>query len=118
MADSNTEVQDADYGIGTSLSGYTIESENIKDVPVLEKVPDQRNRTKKELLVETRHEATLTIRGATKPTAATFNGYGGTGLKWILDSCEKAGTYNGLQRWNVSMHYTDLCNEVTSVPNS
>lgn len=117
MADSNTEVQDADYGIDTSLAGYTIESENVKEVPVLEKVPDQRNRTKKELLVETRHEATLTIRGATKPTAATFNGYGGTGLKWILDSCEKAGTYNGLQRWNVSMHYTDLCNEVTSVPN-
>ena len=27
MADSNTEVKDADYGIGTTLSGYTIESE-------------------------------------------------------------------------------------------
>ena len=115
MAGETTTVQDAEYGIGTSLSGYTIESENVKEVPVLEKVPDQRNRTKKELLVETRHEATLTIRGATKPTAATFDNYGGQNLKWILDSVENAGTYNGLRRWNVSMHYTDLCNEVTTV---
>jgi len=106
---------DADYGISTALTGYTIESESVKDVPVYEKVPDQKNRTAKEILIETRHEATLTIRGASKPQTSTFNGYGGTGNKWILDSVEKAGTYNGLQRWNVSMHYSDECNEATAL---
>ncbi len=106
---------DAEYGISTSLADYTVESENVKDVPVREKVPDQMNRTAKEILIETRHEATLTIRGANKPTAATFNDYGGQGLKWILDSVEKAGTYNGLRRWNVTMHYTDECNTETAL---
>lgn len=108
---------DGVYGIDTSLSNYTIESENVSDIPRRETVPDQKNRTAKELLIETRHEAKLTLRGTAKPTAATFTGFGGTGIKWILDSVEKAGTYNGLQRWNVSMHYTDNCNEETVVTN-
>ena len=117
MATSPTSV-DALYGIATALTGFTIESESVRDVPQLEKVPDQMNRTAKELLIETRHEATLTLRGASAPTAATFDDYQGSGKKWILDSVEKAGTYNGLQRWNVSMHYTDECNEVTAASSS
>lgn len=106
---------DAEYGIKTALSNFTIESENVKTIPVLEKVPDQFNRTAKELLIETRYEATLTLRGANAPTAATFNDYGGTGNKWILDSIENAGTYNGLRRFNVSMHRSDLCQETTNI---
>ena len=106
---------DGEYGVDTTLNGYTIESENVTDTPVIEKVPDQKNRTAKEILVETRHDAKLTIRGANKPTASTFDGYTGAGVKWIIDSVEKAGTYNGLRRWNVAMHYTDNCNTVTQI---
>lgn len=105
---------DGEYGISKVLSGFTIESVTVTDEQQLEKVPDQKNRTAKELLVETRYNLNMTVRGQQKPNAAAGLTYDGN--KYIVDSVEEAGTYNGLKRYNIRGHRTDTCDTVTPVP--
>jgi hypothetical protein len=94
------------YGISTTFTDYTIESETISNNPLKEVVPDQKNATANEITYDTRVDLRITVRGASEPTATsgviTYNG-----IKYSLDSCEKAGTYNGLQRYNVTAHRFD-----------
>ena len=89
------------YGINTSLEGYVIESESETETPQVETVPNQKNQVADEIQYDVRHDLRLTVRGATKPAATvlTYNDH-----KWAVDSVEKAGTYNGLRRWNVKAH--------------
>lgn len=101
-----------EYGISSTLEGYTIESENITDSPRREEVPDQRNAVAKEIRYDTRYDLRLTVRGATKPSTATIK-Y--DNKDYIVDSVEKAGTYNGLQRWNITAHRYDNCSAETAV---
>ena len=111
MATNPTSV-DGEYGITSTLDGYTIESENVTDSPRREEVPDQRNAVAKEIRYDTRYELRLTVRGTEKPSTSTITYDGNT---YIVDSVEKAGTYNGLQRWNITAHRYDNCSSETAV---
>ena len=106
------------YGVSETIDGYTIESLNITEADQREQVHNQLNAVVKELVYDTRYDLKCTLRGKTKPTAATFNGIGGYNVKWIVDSIEDAGTYNGLRRWSVAGHRYTNCNEATAVPAS
>lgn len=110
-----------EYGISTTLANYTIESENITTTPQREQVPDQRNAVRAEIRYDTRYELRLTVRGANEPAATTIN-YGTTGsgssataITWIVDTVEKAGTYNGLRRFNITAHRYANCDEETAL---
>ena len=100
-----------EYGITTELSGYTIDSENLNETPLVEPVADQQNALRDELEYDRRWELRLTIRGKAAPTA-TSGGcisndiitYGGK--KYKVDSCEDAGTYHGIRRYNITAHRT------------
>lgn len=96
------------YGIDTETSGITIESENISDSPIVESVPDQKNAVRKELKYDKRTELKLTYRGTKLTETAGQNGENDTvtynGVTYYVDTHEKAGTYNGLQRYNLTAH--------------
>ena len=96
------------YGITDTLSGYTIESKNITETPLVEQVPNQINQVEDEIQYDTRYDLRLTLRGATKPTATiiSFGTENNTAIKWAVDSVEDAGTYNGLRRYNLAAHRT------------
>ncbi len=95
-----------EYGITNTLEGYTIESESITESPQREPVPDQKNAVANEVLYDTRHNLRLTVRGASAPSAATNLTY--ESKAWVLDDVEKAGSYNGLKRYNITGHrYTN-----------
>lgn len=111
---TNTETNNDRYGVSETIAGYTIESINITDSDQREQVHNQTNAVVKELIYDTRYDLKCTLRGASKPSAATFNGIGGANVKWIIDSIEDAGTYNGLRRWNVAGHRYTNCNEATA----
>lgn len=111
---TNTETNNDRYGVAETITNYTIESASFTDADQREQVHNQTNAVVKELVYDVRYDLKVTLRGQAKPTAATFNGFGGTGLKWIIDSIEDAGTYNGLRRWNVSGHRFTNCNEATA----
>lgn len=111
MATNPTSVA-GEYGITSTLDGYTIESENVTESPRREEVPDQRNAVAKEIRYDTRYELRLTVRGTDKPSTSTITYDKNT---YIVDSVEKAGTYNGLQRWNITAHRYDNCSSETAV---
>ena len=96
------------YGIETTTTGITVESESITDSPVVESVPDQKNAVVKEIKYDTRTDLKLTYRGAKLAETAGQNGENSTvtynNVKYYVDSHEKAGTYNGLQRYSLSAH--------------
>lgn len=109
---TNPETVAGEYGITSTLEGYTIESENVTDSPRREEVPDQRNAVAKEIRYDTRYELRLTVRGKEKPSNSTISYDGNT---YIVDNVEKAGTYNGLKRWNITAHRYDNCSSETAV---
>lgn len=100
-----------EYGISTTATGITIESETITDSPIVEPVPDQKNATVKEIKYDTRKDLKLTYRGTKLTETAGTNGENSTvtynGVKYYVDSHESAGTYNGLKRYNLSAHRFD-----------
>ncbi len=109
------------YGVTETIAGYTIESASVTTTPQREQVPDQKNAVVKEIRYDTRYELRLTMRGESEPPATTID-YGTTGkgnsvspVTWIVDSVEKAGTYNGLRRWNVTAHRYDNCSTETTL---
>ena len=85
---TNTKTNNDRYGVAETITGYTIESINITDSDQREQVHNQTNAVVKELIYDTRYDLKVTLRGASKPTAATFDGIGGANVKWILDSIE------------------------------
>ena len=99
------------YGVSTTLSGYVIESETITTSPQREQVHNQQNAVTAEIQYDIRYELKLTVRGASAPAATTLSYDSET---WIVDSVEKAGSYNGLRRYNVTAHRYTNCNSVTS----
>ena len=103
---------DGEYGVATTLTGYTIESVSVTEEPQREKVPDQKNRIAKELEYDTLYNLTLTVRGATAPST---NGITYDGKKYIVDKVENAGTYNGLRRFNITAHRYSNCDTATKI---
>lgn len=99
-----------DYGVAETLSGYTLESVSRTKTPVRETIPDQYNRTAKEIRYDTRTEIEVVLRGETEPSDAAITIDGAT---YIVDSVQKSGTYNGLRRWTVRAHRTENCSAET-----
>ena len=104
---------DGEYGISKTLAGFTIESCSVTEEQQLEKVPDQKNRVAKEIHYDTIYNLNMTVRGASKPSAAAGLTY--DGQKYILDSVEDAGTYNGLRRFNIKGHRYANCDTATQI---
>ena len=104
---------DAEYGISTVLTGSTIESDTETDEPVYENVPDQKNRVAKVLRVDTKYTRRITVRGNSKPDVTKAFTY--DGKKYILQSVEAAGTYNGLKRFNIVAFRFANCEQATDV---
>ena len=100
------------YGVSETLSGYTVESCNVTETPQREQVPNQVNQVCKEIRYDTRTELRIVLRGATKPANTSITVGSDT---YIVDSVEKAGTYNGLQRWTVTGHKYENCDTETAL---
>jgi len=112
MAATPSEATTEVYGVSTTTTGITVESETITKTPIHEPVPDQKNATVKEIYVDTRIDLKLTYRGTKiTETAGTVGGEGAkityNSVVYYLDSHEDAGTYNGLKRYNLSAHRFD-----------
>ena len=99
------------YGVASTLTGYVIETESITSSPQYEQVHNQKNAVTGEIKYDTRYDLRLTVRGATSPGASSITYDGST---WIVDSVEKAGTYNGLRRWNITAHRYTNCDSATN----
>lgn len=80
----------------------TVESENTTESPQVEEIHNELNKTVGSVNYETRHELRLTYRGTSLTITNGIVSWGGH--RWLVDSHEKAGTYNGLQRYNLSAH--------------
>ena len=95
-------------GITNTLSGYVVETESITPADRSEEVPDQQGAIADEISYDTRTDLRLTVRsattGTTAPTTAGATNFTYAGSKWKVDSCEEAGIYNGLRRWNINAH--------------
>lgn len=119
MANDTPTTYAGEYGITTSLEGYTIERLTETSTPQREIVYDQFNRRQKEIRYDTLKEISLTVRGQNAPddTGLTL-GSGNSAVKFIVDSVEKAGTYNGLRRFNIRAHRTDNCDTETELATS
>jgi len=115
MADQTPTTYAGEYGIETSLAGYTIEQISETSTPQREIVYDQFNRRQKEIRYDTLKEISLTVRGQNAPSDASIT-LGST--NFIVDSVEKAGTYNGLRRFNIRAHRTDNCDQETALATS
>lgn len=100
------------YGVSNTLAGYVIESENISKSPQREQVRNQKNAVTAVIEYDIHYTLRLTVRGATEPAATTLSYDGET---WIVDNVEKAGSYNGLKRYNITASRYTNCNSVTSV---
>ena len=105
-----------EYGISTTTTGITVESENITEAPQTEPIPDQANAVRGEVKYDTRYELRLTYRGTklahtthaattTMPAQNDTVAYGGH--VWAVDSHEDAGSYNGLKRYSLTAHRFD-----------
>jgi len=105
MATTPSAATTEEYGVSTTITGATIESETITTTPQVETVPDQKNAVVNEIVYDTRVDLKLTYRG-TKLTetngCVTYNS-----TKYAVDSHEEAGSYNGLKRYNLSAHRYD-----------
>ena len=108
MATTPATATAEEYGIATTATGITIESETITDSPQVETIPDQKNAVRKEFKYDKRTELKLTYRGTKLTETAGQNGENDTvtynGVTYYVDTHEKAGTYNGLQRYNLTAH--------------
>lgn len=116
-----------EYGIVDALTGYVIESITDTSTPQREIVYDQFNRRVKEIRYDTLKSISLTVRGpapqaagteavAANPISHTDLLLGGT--HYIVDSIQRAGSYNGLKRWTVEAHNSSMCTQETVLATS
>ncbi len=103
-------ISGATRGIANTLSGYVVQSENFTEAPVVEQVPDQNGAIGYEAVYDHRVDLSLSVIGATaaatKPTV-TNEIILYAGKNWFVDSCEEAGTYNAVRKWNIRAHRYD-----------
>lgn len=116
-----------EYGIVDALTGYVIESITDTSTPQREIVYDQFNRRVKEIRYDTLTSISLTVRGpapAAAGTAATasapisYTDLLLSSTHYIVDSIQRAGSYNGLKRWTVEAHKSSQCDTETVLATS
>ena len=97
-------------GISNTLSGYVVQNETITESTVLEQVPDQNGAIGYEAIYDHRTDLSLSVISAgSSSTAPTHTGDRITyaSKTWVVDSCEEAGTYNAVRKWNIRAHRYD-----------
>ena len=106
-------------GIDRDLTGYVIQSEDIDTEKRLHRVPDQKDRTGYEEVVENTRRLQVSVISDGASTDAPpleehdFFIYPSTGTmgtskwRWQVDTCKDAGTYNGDRKWSVTAHRYD-----------
>ncbi len=106
-------------GIDRDLTGYVIQSEDIDTEKRLHRVPDQKDKTGYEEVVENTMRLQVSVISDGASTDAPpleehdFFIYPSTGTlgtskwRWQVDTCKDAGTYNGDRKWSVTAHRYD-----------
>lgn len=97
-------------GISNTLSGYVVQSENMTKSPIFEQVPDQNGAIGYEAVYDHREELSLSVTSNGSTTAAPTvqnETIAYAGKNWFVDSCEEAGTYQGVRKWNIRAHKFD-----------
>ena len=110
MAGTAVSAISADAGVGkygvdvaaADTVDRTVESENVTDSPQTEEIQNEVNKTVGSINYETRYDLRLTYRGTILTISNGIVSWGGH--RWLVDSHEKAGSYNGLQRYTLSAH--------------
>ena len=107
---TNPAITGAVRGISNTLSGYVVQSENMTKSPVFEQVPDQDGAIGYETVYDHREDLSLSVISNGSTTAAPtvqdeIIAY--AGKNWFVDSCEEAGTYQGVRKWNIRAHKFD-----------
>ena len=118
MATTPATITGAVRGIDRDLDGYVLQNEDITENHRLHRVPDQKDKTAYEEVVERTWNLSFTAisDGATDeppaqendmiiyPTTGTL---GTTKWRWQVDTVKEAGTYNGDRKWSVTAHRYD-----------
>lgn len=125
------EISGAVRGIDRDLTGYVIQDEDITQNKRLHRVPDQKDRTAYEEVVENTWNLSCSVisDGASTEAPPLEDGdyfiYPSTGTmgtdkwRWQVDSCKEAGTYNGDRKWTVTAHrYDDWPPQTATLPAS
>ena len=110
MATTPSTISGATRGIVNELTGYIVQSENFTESPVVEQVPDQNGAIAYEAVYDHRTDLSLSVIGATaSATAPTVTNeiISYASHNWFVDSCEEAGTYNAVRKWNIRAHRYD-----------
>ena len=119
MATTPANITGAVRGIDRDLTGYVIQDEDITQNKRLHRVPDQKDKTAYEEVIENTWNLTCSVisDGASTDAPPLENHdyfiYPSTGTmgtdkwRWQVDSCKEAGTYNGDRKWTVTAHRSD-----------
>lgn len=106
-------------GIDRDLTGYVIQNEDIDEDFRLHRVPDQKDQTGYEEVVEHTWKLSFTVISDGSSTSAPpleqndYIIYPSTGTlgtdkwRWQVDTCKEAGVYNGDRKWSVTAHRYD-----------
>lgn len=117
MATNPTGISGSPRGIGNTLTGFVVESEEFNESPMQEDFDDQNGARADEKVYDTRVDLNLTVYGKTAEADISkiltgINNSGGktityAGKNWKVDSCREAGTYNARRRWTITAHRYD-----------
>lgn len=99
---------DVAIGVANELTGYIIQSENITESTQNLEIPDQKGRVAQVIAFDKQYNCNFTCIGPdTAPTTvgATFSwkDLSGTSLNYIVNSVERASTYNDTAKWNIQL---------------
>lgn len=93
-------------GIEDELTGYIIQNENITEATLNLEIPDQKGRMAQVIAYDKSYNCNLTAIGPnTAPLSCgqtwSWKDPSGGSLDYIVNSVEKAATYNDTAKWNI-----------------
>lgn len=111
MATVPASITGSARGIARTITGFVIEDESITTQDICEPLPDQNGAIAGESSYDQRINLSITCYSASASTTAPAT-VGSTitygTVKYKVDSCREAGTYNGRRRWTIEAHrYTN-----------
>ena len=93
-------------GIENELAGYILQSETINESTVNLEIPDQKGRMAQVIAYDKTYNCNVTAIGPnTAPLSCgqtwSWKNPAGTSLSYIVNSVERASTYNDTAKWNI-----------------
>lgn len=96
---------DVQFGIGTTVAGVIIQSEEMSQSDIAHIVHDQYGRVANEISYDQASSNTFSFLGDKLPaTIKVGDTFEYCGVTWKIDSVTEAGTFDGLRRWSVAGH--------------